>query len=381
MTTFAYIAIIIVAIILIVATLRMLTKKPKQKKEDSAAYTTALNFLIMGKRKEALEKLREAVRLNTSNIDAYIKIGDILREEGMIDRATKIHRGLTVRRDLKPAHKNEILRSLIKDYRASQKYDRAIAVCKKLLELTNSEILAQETLLMLYEDSKDWDNAVDVAKKIQKEKGEKNGKMLALYCVEAGLVCVEKGKERDGRIKYREAIKLDKTCPSAYLNLADSYIREERLDDALVELQRFIRNSPKYSYLGFQRMKDVLFKIGNFGEIENIFQTLLKENPDNEDIRFSLSEIYEKKGDVQRALKLCERELDRNPESKQAKRYLAVYTARLGKKDKALNMALELLETLLDKKEDNFVCKSCGYISREPKWHCPQCSAWDSFIS
>ena len=379
MTTITYSG-IIVAVILIAAVIFIIVKRPKHKRDDSAEYTTALNYLILGKRKEALEKLRETVRLNTANIDAYIKIGDILRDEGMVDRAIKIHRGLTVRRDLSLGQKIEILRSLIKDYRASQKYDRAISVSKKLLELTNNEILARETLLKLYEDSKDWENAIDVLKKIQKEKGEKNDSLLALYKVEAGLNCVENGKERDGRLKYREAIKLDKTCPPAYLYLADSYLREERLEDALTELKKFTRNSPKQSYLGFQRIKEILFKIGNFGEIENIFHSLLMENPDNESIRFSLADIYEKKGEVNRAIDLCEQELERNPDSKLAKRYLAKYMARIGKEDKALSYAMELLESLLDKKEEQFVCRICGFVSREPKWRCPQCKAWNSFL-
>lgn len=380
MTMLTYIGIVI-AVIIIAVVMIIIVKRPKRKRDDSAEYTTALNYLILGKKKEALEKLREAVRLNTANIDAYIKIGDILREEGMVDRAIKIHRGLTVRRDLSLGQKIEILRSLIKDYRANERYDRAITVNKKLLELTNNEILAQESLLNLYVDSKDWENAIDVLKRIQREKGEKNNALLALYKVEAGLNCGENGRERDGRLKYREAIKLDKSCSPAYLYLADSYVREERLDDALTELKRFIHNAPKQSYLGFQRIKDILFKIGNFGEIENIFQSLLMENPNNESIRFSLADIYEKKGEVERAVDLCEQELERNPDSKLAKRYLAKYMERIGKKDEALSYAMQLLEDLLDVQQEQFVCNECGFVSQEPKWRCPQCKAWDSFLN
>ena len=64
-------------------------------------------------------------------------------------------------------------------------------------------------------------------------------KILALYKVESGLKCIKNGRERDGRIKFREAIKLDKKCASAYLYLSDSYIRENRYDDALTELKKF----------------------------------------------------------------------------------------------------------------------------------------------
>ena len=65
-----------------------------------------------------------------------------------------------------------------------------------------------------------------------------------MYKIEAGLKCVDEEKERDGRLKFREAIKLDKLCPPAYLYLSDSYIRENRYDDALTELKRFITQVP-----------------------------------------------------------------------------------------------------------------------------------------
>ncbi len=75
--TLIYIGIVISNIIL--AGIYYFLKRPKRK-GCNVEYTTALNYLIIGEKKKALEKLREAVRLNTGNIDAYIKIGDVLRE-------------------------------------------------------------------------------------------------------------------------------------------------------------------------------------------------------------------------------------------------------------------------------------------------------------
>ncbi len=380
MITLLYISIGIIAII-VLAVILIVLKTPKKKKDASVEYITALNYLIRGEKKKALEKLRESVRLNTNNIDAYIKIGDVLREDGDVDRAIKIHRGLTVRHNLNPGQKIDLLESLIKDYQAIERYDRAIIVCEKLLELTHNELWVHEIMLKLYEDSWDWEKASDMLKKIQKEKGEKNGQLLALYKVESGLKCIEEGKERDGRIKFREAIKLDKKCPPAYLYLSDSYIRENRYDDALTELKKFITLDPRLSYLGFARIKDILFHEGIFGEVENIFQDLLQKNPENESIRFSLADIYERKGEIERAIDLCNEELERNPESKQAKRYLAKFLARVGESDKALEYALDLIENLMETNEDQFTCNKCGFVSNEPKWRCPQCHEWNSFLN
>jgi len=355
-------------------------RKPKKKKDATVEYTTALNYLITGETEKALEKLREAVRLNTNNIDGYIKIGDILREQGNGERAIKIHRGLIVRRFLSQGQKVDILKSLIKDYQSLENYDRAILICQKLLNLTQNEVWVQEILMKLYERAGDWDRAFDVRKKIQKAKGEKDSCILALYKVEAGLKFIENGKERDGRIKFREAIKLDKTCPPAYLFLSDSYTRENRYNDALTELKKFSAINPQLAYLGFARIKDVLFHEGSFGEVENIFRSLLSDNPENESIRFSLADIYERKGELQKAIDLCRAQLERKPDSLKAKSYLIKYLARSSKNEEALQYALELIENLMGLEIEHFSCKNCGFLSDEPRWRCPQCHEWNSFI-
>ena len=195
MTPLMYIAIGI-AVVIILAVIYFIIRAPKQKRDATVEYTTALNYLIIGEKNKALDKLREAVRLDTSNIDAYIKIGDILREQGSADRAIKIHRGLTIRRELTSGQKITILESLIKDYQAAEKYDRAIQAGQKLLEITNHDAWAQEIMLRLYEGAGDWEKAFITLKKIQKAKGQKDSQLLALYKVESGLKLIEQGKER-----------------------------------------------------------------------------------------------------------------------------------------------------------------------------------------
>ncbi|MCU0645946.1 MAG: tetratricopeptide repeat protein, partial [bacterium] len=253
--------------------------------------------------------------------------------------------------------------------------------CQKLFELTQNDLWTQEIMLQLYESSGDWDSAGDMLSRIQKLKGIKDRRLLALYKVQSGVKCVAEGKERDGRIKFREAIKHDKICPPAYLNLSDSYIRENRYDDALSELKKFISLAPHLSYLGFSRIKNILFHEGKFSEVEVIFKSLLQQNPEDESIRLSLVDILERKGQVDKAINLCNQILERNPDNHHAKRYLAQFMERIGKKEKALDHALRLIDDLMKKTVDRYTCKSCGYVSEEPAWHCPQCHKWNTFLN
>ena len=227
MITLIYIGFAVLVIISIAGFIYFIWR-PKRKRDASLEYMTALNYLISGDKDSALKKLRGAVIRDTNNVDAYIKIGDIFREQGDHSRAIKIHRGLTVRRNLTLRQKIDLFKSLIKDYELSQKFDRAVKVADDLVELTRNEIWAQEIRLRLYENAGRWEEAIVAKKTLQKVKGEKDNCVLALYKVEAGNKLIEDGEEKNGRIKFRHAIKQDKKCPPAYLNLSDSYFREKR---------------------------------------------------------------------------------------------------------------------------------------------------------
>lgn len=371
---------IVLLAVIIFGVLIYLLKSPKKKKDvTSNYYTAALNYLLSGEKQKAFEKLRETVRYDTSNIDAYIKIGDLLRERGEVERATKIHRGLLVRNALKTLERIEILKSLVQDYDAAKEYDKAIDTCRDLLELTKNELWVQEVQLKLFEKKEDWEKAFETRKRLLHRQGKNNDGILALYKVETGLKLTKESKEHDGRVKFREAIKVDKSCASAYLSLSDSYIRENRLADALSVLKRFIKYVPNLSYLSFDRIKEILFQEGNFGEVESIFNSLLETNPEIDSIRFALADIYARKGNLTKAIELCKDELDRKPDSKLARQYLVQYYAKRNDQKNALNLALELIDDYLNE-ERQFTCHYCGHTANQPYWHCPQCYEWNSYL-
>jgi len=72
-------------------------KKPIQKSNSNTLYTEALNMLVRGDSDNAIRLLRDVVKQDTNHLDAYLQLGDILREQGSSQNAIKIHQSLTVR--------------------------------------------------------------------------------------------------------------------------------------------------------------------------------------------------------------------------------------------------------------------------------------------
>src|SRR5436309_3519735 len=64
---------------------------------SDAPYKRAITCLIRGDQDGALRYLKDTVRQDTDNVEAYIWLGDLLRTRGEAERALAIHRELSVR--------------------------------------------------------------------------------------------------------------------------------------------------------------------------------------------------------------------------------------------------------------------------------------------
>jgi len=378
MTYTVIIGLVVIVVVFIAIILGDLFR-PKRKSREAgfAEYAEALNFVISGEKKLALEKLREAVQKNTNNIDAYIKIGDLLRELGMPEQAAKVHLDLTVRTNLTNAYRMAIWRSLVQDYYNAKDFDHALNACNRLLSLKRDDVWTIKTKTHILEDKGDWVSAFEVLKKNDHIPKTEKRDILSFYKVKEGCTLVNDGKEQEARVRFREAMKLNPTCAPAYLEISNSYLREERHSDALDILKKYVHNVPKSAYLAFDHLKQILFEIGHFNKIENIYNDLLKDDPDNLDARLALAAIFEKKGEYRQAVNLCRQVLEHDPDNLEAKIYSIRFHTNLGHEELALELVEQVANQLLRIKRQ-YQCASCGFKDDAYFWHCSECGAWDS---
>ena len=343
MESLLYFFIVILAIALLAALLFFTMRRPASRESDAAGdYAAGLNYLVSGETNLALEKLKSTVRKDTDNIDAYIKIGDILRENGKVDQAIKVHRDLTARTSLSLADQLLILRSLEADFEQKQAYDSALKVLEKIYELKKDDIWAREKELQIHEARHDWEKAEVVYRKLSKQKNKPDSKKLAYYRVEIGRQCMKNGKSKEAREAFRQAMKVDSSFYPAYMELSENYINEDRPNDALEILKKFAQANPDEAATAFDKIKELLFTIGEFGEIENVYSQVIASSPENWEAYLALAEIREKKGEMDGAINLCQQILQKNPDSKKAREHLVRFYHRQGNDRLAVEQALAI---------------------------------------
>lgn len=285
----------------------------KTKISDSALYTDALKDLLDGKQESAFGKLRQLVAEDTSNIDAYLRLGKILRENNRTERALQVHKDLTVREDLGPDNKIAILRELFLDYELLDDKDMAQSALREIIDISPRDYWAYVQLLKMQESTADWEEAFETASKLLKLEANKSKKPLAKYKYHLAEQFLKKRDYHKCRVLFKEAVSLDPTFELPYLAIGDSYLEEERFEDAVNIWNKLIDVVPSKGHLVIDRLKKTLFDLGRFGDIIIVCKTILENSNDNLPVRYAMAEFYLKKGEIETAVSNLKEILDISP--------------------------------------------------------------------
>jgi lipopolysaccharide biosynthesis regulator YciM len=371
-------------VILVISALLIIyyyTREYRKPKKDKNNYLEALEYLVDGHEKRAIQKFKEAVRENSENIEAYLRLGDLLRKRGMAGNALKIHKDLMLRSNLSEDNRTKIQYSLMLDYENLGNTRLAIETAKSILE--DGKAYQNETatrLLNYLETEALWMEARQTIKRYFRDIPAQLIKKSALYLVFEGMQLQENGEGRDARIKYKEAIKIDPACEAAYYYLGQSYFNENRLDDAIREWENLSEQIPRKAYVAFDALERTWFDLGRFTEAEKLYRSILEQDSGNLFAALALARIYEKKEDYDNALIILEHLNDEN----QLEPRIVGYKIRLlnnkNQYKQASGLALDYFQSDADIEDVEFICQECHYRSREPLWLCPQCKSINTFV-
>lgn len=334
----------------------------RSSKPDSSLYVEALRELLDGRQESAFTKLRQVVAEDSSNLDAYIRLGMILREHNRPEHALQVHRDLTLRPGLSRSDRVAILRQLASDYLALEDTKMAEAALKELLSMNPDDHWAHTQVLALQEKAQKWDVAYETAVQILHLEANKSKKPLARYKFLAGEQLYRKREYHKARILYKEAIGLDPTYTSAYLAIGDSYCEEDRFEDAVTFWGKLISAVPDQGHLVIDRLKKTLFDLGRFGDIQDICQSILEHSPRNVEARQALAEFYEKKGDYDQAVELWNQVIEDYPDNYAAVLELIRIYLERGEQKKVAS----LIRTIERKHEDHKKKQSGPSITSDP---------------
>jgi lipopolysaccharide biosynthesis regulator YciM len=299
--------------------LRFLTQIFGKRKDSTTLYIEALEHLVDGKTDLAITKLREVIQLDSSNVNAYVLLADILRKRNIIDQAIKIHRSLTIRQRLTKEQKILIQTSLAKDYLVLGKTRLARESTKKILEYDRHNNWAADFLVRLAEEENDWKKADDLLSSIEKSSGNMDARRHARYRMMIGRSKESEGDLEGAKEDYKQAITFDQTYADSYLYLGNLHEKSGDLEPALEHWRKFAELAPSAAKQVFERFERALYQLGRYGDVEEFFRHIMVKNPNDMDALIGLVDVLQAKGEHERALGIVDDALARNRRSIRAR--------------------------------------------------------------
>ena len=288
-------------------------KKPLIKNNSNKLYTEALNMLVRGDSQNAIRLLRDVVKQDTNHLDAYLQLGDILRDEGNSQNAIKIHQSLTVRPGLDDKLQIQIHQSLAKDYLSLNEISLAKKEAEMILNIDKKEFWATEFLLDLAEKSHDWAQAAHLIKTLDSNNSDIT--RLARFKEYEGMGKFENDDRKGAEQCFNKAIEIAPNFGLPHLYLGNLFSENRNLVKALEHWEQYALLDLKNGSSIYSKIESALFDLGRFSEVEKFYQRALKNNPRNLDALAKIANVLEEKGERQKALDLVEDALSQHQDS------------------------------------------------------------------
>lgn len=309
------VALVLAALALLALVVRSLVNRGP-KIDRRPPYLVSLGALIDGDDELAYTELKKAVQADSSNVDAYLRLGTLLRKRGEAARALQVHRELTARPGLHDATRARIQMELCRDLVAMGKLDKAAEVAHDASKRADNPAKALELLLDVQEKRGDLTEAFRVKKELLRRGGRRaDNAELSAYRAQQAVGPLEAGELGVAEKILREARKLDDDAPlTTYLW---GRLKEKQGDHeaALSAWDEILEKHPEKVVHLFRSLERVHFLHGTYGDMEATYHRFLERVPGHEDASFGLARFLRRKGQLEAALDTCRSALAHHPES------------------------------------------------------------------
>ena len=218
----------------------------RQVSRLSTTYFRGLNYLLNEQPDKAIELFLHIAELDKDTFETQVALGHLFRRRGEVDRAIRLHQALVQRPGLSDQQKVQALLALGEDYMRSGLLDRAETVFSDLVALDMRAPLALRHLIGIYQSERDWDKAIENARRYEAATGEPMGKLIAQFECELADASARRATTDAARAAVARAYEAD--ANSVRAGMIEGRIEVEAGNDAgaIRAFERVARNDPDY---------------------------------------------------------------------------------------------------------------------------------------
>lgn len=341
-----------------------------ESRQAPKAYFRGLNHLLNEQQDQAIDAFIEAVQGDPDTAELHFALGNLFRRRGDYDRAVRVHEHLLSRADVSGKDRDRAQHALALDFLKAGLLDRAEAALQKL-QGTSFAGEAMLALLGIYERSRDWPRALEVALQLDAQAQGSFAARLAHYRCEEAELALRQGDRARARGLLEVAVREAPQVARGWV--ASCALRQQEGDasGALEALLNLARQAPQALPLVAHLMTDLGRQTGRIEAVAAVLRAADERSP-SIDITEALAAL---ESDPAIARTRYLQHLEREPSLVIGARWLAGETLSDPMAQGPVQRTLEQASAPLKR----YRCAACGFEARQHFWQCPGCQAWDSY--
>jgi lipopolysaccharide biosynthesis regulator YciM len=345
--------------------------------ELSTSYFRGLNYLLNEQQDKAIEVFLKLAEINRDTVETHLALGNLFRRRGEVDRAIRVHQNLIARPNLSEEEKTVALLELGEDYMRAGLLDRAETLFADLVAMDALAPSALKHLIAIYQHERDWDKAIEHARRLELATGESQSAVIAQFHCELADQARSQGARDDARAHVADAFAVEPECVRACMILG-------HIEGSSGDLDAAIRAFERVADLDIDYVPEILSPLldcyarGQRMQRAEEFLLDITERYQGVSPVLALAKLYATTRGEEAAVEFLNRILRQRPSVRALMALIDVnlHTASGEARENFLTLR-DLTRQLVEGKA-MYRCNRCGFGAKAHHWQCPSCKSWGS---
>ncbi|ADJ27159.1 lipopolysaccharide assembly protein LapB [Nitrosococcus watsonii] len=342
----------------------------------NSAYFAGLNHLLNEQPDKAIDTLLNVLEVDSDTVEPYLALGNLFRQRGEVDRAIRVHQNIIERPYLSSSQRGQALLELGLDYMRAGMLDRAESSFLEALKRRSHIGITLRQLLDLYQQEKNWYQAIAMAQKLREESGEATESMIAhFYCELAEQRWVQR-QAAETTWFIKQALASDWRCVRATLLQSRLAIEKGDYKRAIRCLRQVERQDPDYLPEILKPLSECYRHLEGQDEFFFWLTEASERHPGCTSLILAKAAYLQQRGKQKEARYFLIEQLRVYPSVEALQQLLALGVPEdIEAASEPWSLIEEVASRLL-KAKLNYVCGFCGFGGKYRYWQCPGCKRW-----
>lgn len=342
----------------------------------SREYVVGLNYLLNEQPDKAVDIFIKLLEVDSDTVETHLALGSLFRRRGEVDRAIRIHQNLIARPQLSLSQRKEALMALGQDYMSAGVFDRAERIFLQVVDMGSTrETRSLEGLLLIYQQEKAWEKALDILKKLEVSTGTSMHINAAHYYCEMAEQYLKNNLVDRAFYCVKQALTIDRDSVRASLLFASMEMQAGNYQHAIKLLRAVPAQDSEFIAEIIKPLVESHQALDTMVDCMEFFNQLLIKYP-RASLIFVVAEHMKQHNNLDASIDFVADKLGKCPSIRGLNKLINWHLeSTYGKVRDKLQILYDITSSFLENKPV-YRCGHCGFGAKHLHWHCPSCKCW-----